>query len=475
MRSNLPARSLYSHRAAVVFAGLALLLSACPVDDPLRDDDDAAVDDDDTTAADDDDATLDPTYAPAVYPADQVHSPITPWVADRLWDLGKVDPLLQDDVFMKVGASSTVSHSTLYCFAEGPVDLGAYSHLQDTLDFFLAGDAEGSSPFDRETLAAISGRTAGWAISGDPSPLEEELEALDPRFALIHYGTNDMGMGSTYGSAMPGFYANMMDLIEQLVDLGIVPILTGITHRADSAAADLWVPSYNAAIRGMAQSWQIPFIDLFEATEDLDGYGLSGDGLHLNGYPGGACLLSAEGLDYGYNVRNLIVLEAFDRARRVVSGGEEQLDPGQPPLEGDGSPESPFLITSLPFADSRSTLDSAHSNLDLYTGCASSSDESGPEFLYRLDLTDDTAVRAFVLDRDGVDIDVHLLRSGGTEADCVDRGHHRVEIPLEAGTWLFSLDTWVDDGGLEQSGDYLFVVLECEPTDGDCGAASSLR
>ena len=38
----------------------------------------------------------------------------------------------------------------------------------------------------------------------------------------------------------------------------------------------------------------------------------------------------------------------------------------------------------------------------------------------------------------------------------------------KARTYYFSLDTYVDGQGVEQSGEYTFVVLACEAGDTDC-------
>ena len=59
----------------------------------------------------------------------------------------------------------------------------------------------------------------------------------------------------------------------------------------------------------MAQAHKIPFIDLKYATQTLDGFGLADDGLHLNRHQRG--LHSNGGRPYGYNVRNLIALDAL--------------------------------------------------------------------------------------------------------------------------------------------------------------------
>jgi len=78
-------------------------------------------------------------------------------------------------------------------------------------------------------------------------------------------------------TVLPGYFANMSDLLDALIDAGIVPIVFGISRRLDSAAADLWVQTYNAVARGLAQARSIPFIDLRLALEPLPGYGISGD------------------------------------------------------------------------------------------------------------------------------------------------------------------------------------------------------
>ena len=406
---------------------------------------------------------------PALYPDTEIHSPITPFVADHIRDiLSTGDDALLSDVFMKVGASSTVSHSTLYCFAEDPVELGAYTELQDTLDFFLGGDAAGSTPFDRDTIAARSGHTAMWVVDGDPSPLNQELAAIQGRFAIIHYGTNDMGMGTTYLSAMWAFHEAMMTMIDDLSRAGVGPVLTGISHRGDRASANEWVETYNALIRGMAQSRQIPFIDLHLAMDDLDGFGLAGDGIHLEGYSDGPCVLTEDGLAHGYNRRNLIVLQALDRLYRVGVLGLDALDEAEDPIPGEGTLDAPLQIPGLPFSDARNTAEASSAELAHYSGCESDTDESGPEVVYTLTLDTPTRLRAIVADRGETDIDIHLLDATATEAGCIARDHHSIEGTLDPGTYHLVLDTWVDGDGGVRAGEYLLTVAACHPDDLAC-------
>jgi hypothetical protein len=412
------------------------------------------------------------SYAAPLYPGDRTHSPITAFVRDNLQSIRALAPAAPADVFMKVGASSTVSQSTLYCFANDVVDLDLHeATLASTLDFFLAGQAGDTTPFDRVTLAAEVGRSAGWAISGSPSPIEQELAAITadgPSLALVHYGANDMGLGLTYASALPGYFENMSDLLDLLIDQGVVPVVFGISRRLDQEGADDWVQTYNAVIRGLAQARSIPFVDLRFALEGLPGYGLAGDGLHLEKYDEGACILTAEGLTHGYNIRNLIALQLLDRLHGALIEDTPVVGEEVPLLAGEGHVDAPLEIATLPFADTRSTDDAPSLLLDEYSGCAPGTNESGPENIYRLVLAQPTPIRAVVLDRTGVDIDVHLLDDTASEIGCLARDDTMIERTLDPGTYYVALDTYVNGEGVELSGEYTFIVLACEPGDTDC-------
>ncbi len=407
--------------------------------------------------------------APALYPSDRTQSPITPWVAARLSEILARNPSSRRDLFMKVGDSITASTSFLDCFAAGNVNLDTHTDLQPTIDLYAHASIDGTTPFDRTSLAVEVGRTAWWAMSGQPSPLQQEVSATDASVAVVMYGTNDIGWyGSDYVSTLKWYDDNMFGLVDTLIDGGIIPILSTIPPRNDDPSVDAWVPTFNAAIRGMAQARQIPLVDLHRELMPLSSHGLGGDGVHPNAYSGGACVLDADGLAKGYNVRNLITLEALDRVRRAALDGDGAIDASAPTLQGDGTKASPFVIQGNPFTDVRSTAQAASDVLNTYTGCSSSADESGPEVLYRLDVTSPIRVRAVVLDRGDVDIDVHLLDSSASEAGCLARGDTMVESDLAPGTYYFSLDTYVSNG-VEHAGEYLFLVLTCAAGDPSCG------
>ncbi len=409
---------------------------------------------------------------PARYPHDALRSPITDYVAASMRAVQQASDTPDAEIFMKVGASGTVSKNLLYCFA-GPaqakytVDLDGRDELQSTIDYFRLGDAAGSTPFDRPTLAAKVGQTAKWAISGNPSPLQQEIAAINPRYGLVNYGTNDMQMGETYRSAMWPFFENFATLLDQLVGLGIVPIVTGLNPRSDKISAARWVPTYNALVRGMSEARQIPFINMYEASVDLPKMGLKSDGLHGNAYnSGGAqpCVFSAAGLGYNYNHRNLLTLQVLDAVRTLIADENQAApDPETAQLQGAGSASDPFVIEELPFTHAADTKQSANNELDGYSGCNAEQDESGPEYVYRLELAKETAVRIAVLDRDGVDIDLHLLDATASTAGCIERDDRIIERSLPAGNYTLAVDTF--EG---KAGPFQLIVVRCEPGDPDC-------
>lgn len=385
---------------------------------------------------------------PEPYVPGPTHSPLTPYVVESLRAV-RSRAAHDDAVFAKVGDSITVSDQFLTCFEGAAADL-AGRPLQAAVDRFAAGDAAGRSPFGRESLAAGVGWHAGRALEGSPSPLEAEVAAIDPAFAVVMFGSNDIGIVT-----FEQFANNLLDVADGLLDAGVVPIVTTFPPRGDDPAVNAEVPFWNLAVRAVAEARQVPLVDLHGALVDLPGFGLGPDGLHPSAFSGGACVLSAEALAEGYNVRNLLTLEALARVHAALVEGESAPDPPGAPLVGSGTHADPWLIDRLPFTHSASTLFSEERELSLYTGCASDADESGPELVYRLELDAPTTLRLDVFDRGETDIDLHVL-TALEESACVERAHREIEVALAAGTHFVVLDTFV--GARELAGEYLLTI-----------------
>ncbi len=385
---------------------------------------------------------------PEPYVPGSAHSPLTPYVVESLRAV-RARAAHDDAVFAKVGDSITVSDQFLHCLDGDALELDGRP-LQPAIDHFAAGDAAGSSPFDRASLAAAVGWHAGRALEGSPTPLQQEVTALDPAFALVMFGSNDIGI-ITFED-----YANaLLDIADQLLDQGIVPIFSTFPPRGDDPAVDAEVPFWNLAVRAVAEARQVPLVDLHAALVELPAFGLGPDDLHPSAFSGGACVFTAEALDDGYNVRNLLTAEALARVHALfVDGGAAPDAPGAP-LAGAGSHDDPWVIDRLPFTHAASTLFSEERRLSLYSGCDSDSDESGPELVYRLELDAPATLRLNVFDRGETDIDLHVL-SALDESACVARAHREIEVSLAAGTHWVVLDTFV--GSREFAGEYLLTI-----------------
>src|SRR5690606_35465773 len=129
--------------------------------------------------------------------------------------------------------------------------------------------------FARTSQAARIGWSAWQTLSGTPSPLARELAATEARFALVQFGTNDIEIGKLHH-----FADKLFDVVDFAIARGTIPIVFTIPPRRDRKDAAIWVPRYNAVIRGIAQARQVPLVDYHREMLRLPGVGLGKDGIH---------------------------------------------------------------------------------------------------------------------------------------------------------------------------------------------------
>jgi len=383
---------------------------------------------------------------------------LTAGVTRRLRGLLEIGDL-HADVFAKIGASATRNRNFMRCFSGPNVELAEHASLDTTWHFF--NDSQSADPFRRESRSAVEGWHVGRAVWGRPSPAVREVRDLDSRFAVVMYGTNDIELGR------PHRYAQLMlQLIHALTVRGVIPVLSTIMPRDDDPEADRMVGLYNTVVRGIAQSEQVPMVDLHRELARLPDHGLSRDGIHPNVYfqngdPHG-CNFSEAGLRHGYNLRNLLTLTALDRLRRHVILGEAAPEQAHPPPAGRGSLRDPILVDHLPFTHASDSSRSPFRELDQYE--CGDQDESGPEVVYRLVLDEPADIYAMTVYGSGVDVDLHVRSDG----HCVARGNEHISLTLEAGTHEFVVDTFSNRAGEPQGGPYLLVIGRTDrPSDPD--------
>jgi hypothetical protein len=395
-----------------------------------------------------------PAIGPTRYPYGPQQSPMSASIIARAAKVIAATPY-RHDVFAKVGASNTVNTNFLHCFAGSDVKLADYAALEPTRAFFrktLADDTHTS--FDRTSLAATVGWGAVRTIAGDPSPIAQEIMAIRPGLSVVMLGTND-----TYSTGVDPFERNLRANVDKLLAFGVLPIVSTIPQRSDTAEAIALVPEMNAIIRAVAQAKQVPFIDLASALEPLPGYGLASDGIHLQVYvSGGAhgCWFTADALKLGMNQRNLLTLTALDRVRRFVLDGSAPAEPAPPSLAGKGVWLDPLVVDSIPFVDDRDPRTDGIDQADVYA--CGTQDESGPEVVYRVDLAAPAKLRIRVFSDEGADLDVHWLDGDGASS-CTARADKLLDVDAKAGVHRLVVDTFAS-GGVAKVGRYRLTMVK---------------
>lgn len=221
------------------------------------------------------------------------------------------------DVFVKIGDSITESQSFLSDIGSGWFELGENTSLDATVRFFSARTITGGrNSFDRQSLCATAGWTAANALEGNPSALQRELTAARPAYAVVMYGTNDIDR-----SDLATWRANMSRILDTIEQNGTVAAISTIPDRLDGARPRALVAAWNNGVRELAFTRHLPLVDYWLALQPLPNKGLSDDGIHpsvyeSNGDPQSGAL-NAEGLRFGYNMRNLVTLQALERLRAV--------------------------------------------------------------------------------------------------------------------------------------------------------------
>lgn len=395
------------------------------------------------------------------YPASARHSPMTQGVIDHLRGI-----LSQSngrkEVFAKVGDSITVNGYFLNCFAGSDISLDTHSELAPTITYFNQTYFNATTTsFNRSSLAAKVGWSAGATISGSPCPIEQEISAISPQLAVTMLGTNN-----TYAEGVVAFDRDLLKGVDLMLSKGVVPLLSTIPPRGDKADANALVAEMNAIIRAIAQMRQIPLMDYWQTLINIPGYGLAGDGVHPQVYMSGGlargCWLTPDALQKGTNARNLITLEALDRARQyLLSDTPAPAEPNTAELVGQGTWADPFIIDSLPFVDSGDTrLDTFGSDsIDTYS-CGSRS-ETGREIVYKLVLSSPSTISARVFDADSAgqdfDLDIYLL-SQPDASGCLQRDDTHLSSALQPGTYYVVVDTY-NNAGSEKAGQYRLTVV----------------
>jgi hypothetical protein len=236
---------------------------------------------------------------------------------------------MRANVFTRVGDSNTTSGGFMnpigmrgdFC------DFGAYSYLQETVDFFsLSPQAGEANSFDSFSVAAVNG--LGTAAALDPfwadaaqcqsneSPLGCEYRLVRPSVAVIMLGLMDV---ENFEADESREY--MRDIMDFSIEQGVIPVWTTFPVLADNEPDHpSWERSlyFNAAILDVIEVYQTPLINLWAAVQPLLDNGIGPDRIHLAHEVGSFCAFTGAEQRIGGTLRNLLTLQALDLLRRDV-------------------------------------------------------------------------------------------------------------------------------------------------------------
>ena len=144
---------------------------------------------------------------------------------------------------------------------------------------------------------------------------------------------------------------------------------------------------------------------------------------------------------------------------------DDPTDPVDDPVGPLACPAGVVCVDTFPYLGNGDTT-LGTSQLDNYA-CAPTTDESGPENVYRVELA---TAGLLVAKLDGlpagVDVDVHILSAAASpDANrCVDRGHWNAAAWLPAGVAWVVVDSWTKNG-VPQDGPYSLSLGFTAPPD----------
>ena len=250
-----------------------------------------------------------PTHTPLALESWQ-DLPVIPAISQRTTQIYQKGQELGRDPhrFSKIGDCQNVSSYFLSPFEHPTVyRLGEYENLQEAIDWF-------NGSFSRESLAVKGGFNVAAVLSplrADSKQCEEgespaacELRVFNPAFAIISM--------ETWWSGKPENYKKYMrQLIEYLIDQGVIPILA---TKADNLEGGNQI---NQVLGQLAWEYDIPLWNFWASVQSLPDKGLTKDRFHLT--LGNYFYDDLQSTKTGWSMRNLTALQALDAVWRGVT------------------------------------------------------------------------------------------------------------------------------------------------------------
>ncbi|GAB4553060.1 MAG: hypothetical protein OHK0023_21730 [Anaerolineae bacterium] len=224
-------------------------------------------------------------------------------------------------VFSKVGDCMTDHWMFLSVIGNGQYSLGEYAYLQEVIDWFNVPSADRGNSWNAASFAAHNGFNSSAvletqfanpsACQPDERPLMCEYRINKPGVAIIMFGAADVLVMTPRQ-----FYALLKTIVLETLDAGVVPLLSTFPENPSAPEQSRQI---NQLVLALAREKSLPVMNFADAARQLPNNGLQQDGIHLTEPPGGnSAYFSAENLQYGFTLRNLLVLQSLDVVMKQI-------------------------------------------------------------------------------------------------------------------------------------------------------------
>lgn len=211
-------------------------------------------------------------------PADWQDWPVVPTISDRAREIYAHGQVAGNDPFsfIKIGDCESTPTWFLGDFDDPDYQIASeFAVLQPLLDQFH-GSWGRTSVAAKSSFSAASILSPFWAdpnqCNKDETPLDCEMRIMQPSFALVTLGTNDVPHKEK-------FEQNLRQIIDQLIAHGVLPILA---TKADNLEGKHTI---NQIIVKLAFEYDLPLWNFWLAVQDLPDKGLQQDKAHLTWAP----------------------------------------------------------------------------------------------------------------------------------------------------------------------------------------------
>jgi hypothetical protein len=271
-----------------------------------------------TNVSEDNTQTVEIMTPTPLSPDDWMTLPIIPSISENAKSIYQRGLAMGSDphAFSKIGdCQSITTYFLSYFDMPGFYDLGSYSPLQQTIDWYAGS-------FSRESLSVKGGFNAAAILSplrADPKQCKPNENPIECEFRLHHPSVVIISLEEWWAGHPENYEAYMRQILDYTIEQGAIPI---IATKADNLEGNNLI---NETIAKLANEYDIPLWNFWSAVQTLPNHGLieytsSGeiDMFHLTHSEDYYFYNDPANTQSGWSVRNLTALQALDAVRRAL-------------------------------------------------------------------------------------------------------------------------------------------------------------